>query len=138
MNMTRIALASAAAFVAYMAYGFAVFALVPSLKEEFQKYPAVYRAREDLMKTMPLAMVSTLVELLVLSVLYAMLYRDGPGALEGLLFGALVGIFSVCNFVIHNYVNLNVGVKLTVQQAVVYFVQWSLVGLVIGLVYRPS
>jgi hypothetical protein len=27
--------------------------------------------------------------------------------------------------------------KLTVQQAVAYFVEWVIVGLVIGLIYRP-
>jgi hypothetical protein len=39
---------------------------------------------------------------------------------------------------VHNYVNLNIGLKLTIQQSIAYFVQWVLVGIVIGLVYKPA
>jgi hypothetical protein len=38
---------------------------------------------------------------------------------------------------VHNYVNLNIGLKLTVQQAVAYFIEWLVVGIVLGLIYRP-
>ena len=38
----------------------------------------------------------------------------------------------------HNYVNLQIGGSLTVQQAIAYFVEWVVVGLVIGLIYRPA
>jgi hypothetical protein len=57
---------------------------------------------------------------------------------EGARFGALVALYSVCSFVIHNYVNLNIGIKLTIQQALAYSVEWVLVGIAIGLVYRPA
>jgi hypothetical protein len=43
----------------------------------------------------------------------------------------------VCAFVLHNYVNLNIGLKLALEQAVAYFLQWTIVGIVIGLIYRP-
>ena len=52
--------------------------------------------------------------------------------------GSLIGTFFVGAFVVHNYVNLNIGLKLTVQQAVAYFLEWLIVGIVIGVVYRPS
>jgi hypothetical protein len=73
----------------------------------------------------------------VLAVIYAMLYRGGSGLAEGARFGALIGVFAICSFVIHNYVNLNIGLKLTVQQSVAYFIEWLAVGMVIGLIYRP-
>jgi len=38
---------------------------------------------------------------------------------------------------LHNWVNLNIGGKLTAQQAVAYFVEWTVVGVVIALVYKP-
>ena len=38
---------------------------------------------------------------------------------------------------IHNHVNLRIGLALTVGQAVAYFVEWTIVGIVIGLLYRP-
>jgi uncharacterized membrane protein len=56
---------------------------------------------------------------------------------EGARFGALIGVFAVCAFVVHNYVNLNIGLKLTLEQAVAYFVEWTVAGIVIGLIYRP-
>ena len=39
---------------------------------------------------------------------------------------------------IHNYVKLNIGLKLTLGQAVAYFVEWTVVGIVIGLIYKPA
>jgi hypothetical protein len=66
-----------------------------------------------------------------------MLYRAGYGVAEGALFGVLIGVFALGAFVVHNYVNLNIGLTLTLQQAVAYFIEWIFVGIVIGLIYRP-
>jgi len=41
----------------------------------------------------------------------------------------LIGLFAVCAFVIHNYVNLNIRPKLTVAQSIAYLVEWIVVGL---------
>jgi hypothetical protein len=46
-------------------------------------------------------------------------------------------LFAVGSFVVHNYVNLNIGLNLTLQQAAADFVEWTVTGLVIGLLYRP-
>jgi hypothetical protein len=56
--------------------------------------------------------------LFVLAVMYAKSYRRGSGASEGARLGALIGVFALCAFVLHNYVNLNIGLKLTVEQAI--------------------
>jgi uncharacterized membrane protein len=66
-----------------------------------------------------------------------MLHQSGSGTAEGARLGVLIGIFVVCGFVLHNYVNLNIGLKLALGQAAAYFVQWMIVGIVIGLIY-PS
>jgi hypothetical protein len=34
-------------------------------------------------------------------------------------------------------VNLNIGLKLALMQAVAYFVQWTVVGIIIDLIYKP-
>lgn len=137
MNYSHIALAAVGATVAYFVYGFAVFFLAPALIEESRKYPGVYRSKEDINKVMPVGMVATLVAIFVAAVIFAMMNHAGPGVAEGARFGALLGVFAVCGFVLHNYVNLNIGLKLTLWQAVVYFIQWLIVGLVIGLIYKP-
>jgi hypothetical protein len=137
MNYTRVALAALGGFVAYFILGGLFFALVPSMKNEFQKYPAVYRSQEGIKSTMPFGMAAMFVAITALAVIYAMLYQGGSGLAAGARFGALIGIFSIGSFVVHNYVNLNIGGKLTLQQSIAYFVEWLIVGIVIGLIYRP-
>jgi len=66
-----------------------------------------------------------------------MLHRGGSGMSEGARFGALIGVFAICSLVIHNYVNLNIGLKLTLQQCVAHFIEWLVGGGVIGLIYKP-
>ncbi len=138
MNYSRILLASVCAFIAYFIYGGVLFGALPWLRTEFAKYPAVYRSQEGIKSTMPFGILAMFVALAAIAMLYAMAYSGGPGAVEGARFGALIGVFAVCSFVVHNYVNLNIGLKLTVQQSIAYFVQWTIVGIVIGLVYRPT
>ena len=137
MNLGRIVLAAVGAFVAYFVLGGLSFALFPSLKNEFLKYPAVYRSQETMKSFMAPGMAAMFVAMLALAVIYAMLYQGGSGVAEGARFGALIGVFEVCAFVVHNYVNLNIGLKLTLEQAVAYFVEWTVAGIVIGLIYRP-
>jgi Protein of unknown function (DUF1761) len=137
MNFTGIFLAATGAFVVYFVLGGLLFGLLPIMKNEFMKYPDVYRSQEGIKSTMPFGMAAMFVAMLVLAVLYALMYQGGSGLAEGARFGALIGVFAVCSFVIHNHVNLNIGVKLTLQQSIAYFVEWILVGVVIGLVYRP-
>lgn len=137
MNFSRVALAGFCAFVAYFVIGGLSFTLLP-IRTEFMKYPAVYRSQDGIKSVMPAGMVAMFVAMVVLAVIYSMLYRGGSGLVEGARFGVLIAIFSLCAFVIHNYVNLNIGLKLTLQQAVAYSVEWIVVGVVIGLVYRPA
>jgi hypothetical protein len=137
MYLTRIFLAALGAFVAYFALGGLLFGLLPIMRNEFMKYPAVYRSQEGIKKIMPFGMIAMFVAMLALAVIYALLYQGDSGLAEGARFGALIGVFSVCSFVIHNHVNLNIGAKLTLQQSVAYFVEWLGVGIVIGLIYSP-
>ena len=141
MNFSRIALAALGAFVAYFVVGGLAFGLFPPLRNEFLKYPAVYRTQEGIKSVMPAGMAAMFVSVLALAVIYAMLYQGGSGMAEGArfgaLFGALIGVFAIGAFVVHNYVNLQIGLTLTVQQAVASFVEWTVTGLVIGLIYRP-
>ena len=138
MNYSRIALASLGAMVAYFVYGFAMFAALPSMKTEFMKYPNVYRPKDEMMKVMPYGMVAILIAIVVVVILYAKIYTTGGSIVSGIYLGALIGLFSVCTFAIHNYVNLNIGVTLTIYQSLAYFIQWIIVGAAIGLIYKPS
>ncbi len=138
INYTRMLLATAGGFVAYFAFGFLAFGVLPLLREEYAKHPAVYRNQDGIKKVMPIGMAAMFVAILVLAYLYATSYHPAYGPLQGAQFGALVGLFAVCSFVLHNHVNLNIGWSLTWKQAVAYFVEWTLVGTVIGWLYKVS
>ena len=138
MNYSRIALAALGATVAYFVLGGILFSALPSLRKEFMKYPAVYRTQDDMKRVMPMGMISILVAIFVVAVLYAMAYPAGGGVVSGARFGALIGVFAVCGFTLHNHMMLNIGIKLTVGQAIAYFVQWLGVGIVISLIYAPT
>jgi len=137
MNFSRLGLAALGGMVASFAFGFLVLGLVPALLKEGHKYPAVFRPKEEMMTVMPIGMIATFISILVVAIIFAMIHQGGSGPMEGARFGVLIGIFVVCAFVLHNYVNLNIGLKLALGQAVTYFIQWTIVGIVIGLIYKP-
>ena len=137
MNYSSLGLAALGGTVASFAFGFLVFWLLPGLIKEGHKYPAVFRPKEEMMKVMPIGFVATFISILVVAIIFAMMHQGGSGATQGARFGVLIGIFVVCAFVLHNYVNLNIGLKLALMQAAAYFVQWTVIGIVIGLIYKP-
>ncbi len=137
MNYSRLALAALGGMVASFAFGFLVFWLVPGLIKEGHKYPGVFRPKDEMTKVMPIGIVATFLSILVLAILFAMIHPGGSGLMDGARFGVLLGIFVVCAFVLHNYVNLNIGLNLALGQAVAYFFQWTIIGIVIGLIYKP-
>jgi uncharacterized membrane protein len=137
MNYTRLGLAALGGMVASFAFGFLVFWLVPALINEGHKYEAVFRPKEDMNTVMPVGIVATFISVLIAAIIFAMIHPGGSNVKEGAIFGVLMGAFVVFGFVLHNYVNLNIGLKLALGQAAAYFVQWTIVGIVIGLIYKP-
>ena len=138
MNYSSLGLAALGGTVAYFAFGFIVLWLVPALINEGHKYPAVFRRKEEMMTVMPVGLVATFMAILVAAIIFAMIHQGGSGTMKGARFGVLIGLFVVCAFVLHNYVNLNIGLKLALGQVVTYFLQCSIIiGIVIGLIYKP-
>jgi hypothetical protein len=137
MSYSSLGLAALGGTVASFAFGFLALWLVPALINEARKYPDIFRPKEEMMTVIPVGFVSSFISILVVAIIFAMMHQGESGAAEGARFGVLIGIFVVCGFVLHNYVNLNIGLKLALGQAVVYFVQWTIVGIMIGLIYKP-
>lgn len=134
MNWTRIALGSVAALVAYFVYGGVVTGIF--LKKDYIPYAAVYRPADQIMKIFPFGIATTFLAIIVLTIVYARGGSPDAGFTEGARFGALIGTFMMFAHVAHNYVNLNIGRKLAFEMAAAELVQWTLVGIVIGLIYR--
>jgi hypothetical protein len=137
MNYSSLALAALGATVAGFAFGGLLFVLAPGLIKEAHKYPAIFRTKEEMTKVMPVGLFATFVAILVAAIFFAMIHPGGAGLAEGARFGVLLGLFVVCGFVLHNYVNLNVGLKFTMGNAVADFIQWTIIGIVIALIYKP-
>lgn len=135
MNIIRVAAAALAAFVVYFALGGAFFTN-PLMRAEFTKYSAVYRSQETMTAVMPFGVLGMLLSMVALSILFAMIYPSGAGIAAGLRFGVLIALFELGSFVLHNYVNLNIGLRLTAFQAIAYTIEWLAVAVVISLVYR--
>ena len=138
MNYSRLGLAALGGTVASFAFGFLVLWLVPGLIDEARKYSAVFRPVEEMTAVMPIAVGATFMAILVAATVFAMIHQGGSVTAQGARFGALLGLFVVCAFVLHNYVNLNIGVKLALGQAAAYFVQWTIIGIVISQIYKPA
>ena len=136
MNVSRVLLAGLGATIVYFVLGGLAFGLGP-LRAEFMRYPTIYRSPESMKPLAPIGIVTTFIAMVTLAVLYASMYRGGSGVSEGTRLGALIGVFAVCSFVFHNYVNLNIGLRLALGQAAAYLVEWIAAGIAIGLIYRP-
>jgi len=136
MNYPRIAIAGFAATVVYFISGFVVFGLLP-LAKYYTPYPGVYRSTDAVMSHFPIGIASTFVAILVLAAIYAKGYEGGTGVVEGARFGVMVEIFMVCAVVGDEYVTLNIGRTLAVVMAAGRLFEWMVVGVTIGLIYKP-
>ena len=83
MSYARIALAGVGGFAAYFILGGLLFVLFPSMRTEFQKYPAVYRSKEAMTGLLPAGMAAMFVAILALAALYALVYRGGSEPCRG-------------------------------------------------------
>jgi hypothetical protein len=135
MNYARLAAAAAAAWVVDGLYGFAVYGNV--LSNEFAKYPGVFRPLEAMNAKMPFLFAGLLITMAAAAYIYAKGYEGGAGLPEGARFGALIGLF-LAGIALGNYAVFNIGSTLALSMAVAGVVEWTIVGAVIGLVYRPA
>ena len=135
MNYPRVLLAAVAALVAFFAWGFLTEGWL--LRKDFAPSAALYRTSDLQMKYMPFGMASVLVGLLAAVVLYAGWCRGTSGAVKGLQFGLIIGVFVACVHPISNLVTMNMDTKLGLEITASTAIGWVLAGLVIGLVYKP-
>ena len=136
MNYSRIAAAAVAATIFDAVYGFLVYGML--LAPEFARHPGVYRANDAGQAFLPLMFAGLFVAIAAASMIYAKGYEGGSGAAEGLRFGVLLGVFVVFAFSSVNYATLIIGRKLALMAAAAGFVEWTAIGVVIGLVYKPA
>jgi hypothetical protein len=137
MNYGRIVVAAMAATVVFFIYGFVVHGWL--IASDYVPYPeGVYRAGDAARSHMPFGLAGLFLAILVFATIYAMVCDRESGAWQGIRLGALFGIFMAGAFVAVNYATINISAKLAGELAASELVEWPLVGLVIGLLYRRS
>jgi hypothetical protein len=136
MNYGRLVLAAVAGTLVDVCYGFLVYGTL--LTSEFGRYPGVYRPNDAGMAYLPLMFAGIFIAICVVACVYAKGYEGGSGIGEGARFGVMFGLFSTFFFASVMYGTLNIGRKLALEMAAAGFVEWTLVGVAIGLVYKPS
>ena len=135
MNYPRLLSAAVAALAVFFAWGFLTEGWL--LRKDFAPSAALYRTSDLQMKYMPFGLASVLVALLAAVVLYAGWCGGTSGAVKGLQFGLIIGVFVACIHPISNLVTMNMDTKLGLEITVSTAIGWLLAGLVIGLVYKP-
>jgi len=136
MNYGRLVLAAVVATIVDACYGFGVYGVL--LAGQFARYPGVYRSNESGMAYLPLMFAGVFIAIAVAALIYSKGYEGGSGAAEGFRFGVMMGIFVLFAFGGVNYAVLNVGRRLALYAGVAGLIEWTIIGLVIGLIYKPA
>jgi hypothetical protein len=135
MNYLRVLLAAVAALVTFFAWGFLTEGWL--IRRDFAASAVLYRSSDLQMRYMPFGMAATLVGLFMAVLLYAGWCGGVSGAVRGLQFGLLMGVFVACIHSISNLVTMNMDTKLGLEIAASNAIGWILAGVAIGLVYKP-
>jgi len=136
MNYGRLALAAVAAWIVDAVYGFIVYGNV--LTTDFARYPGVFRPQDAQGPFMPVLFAGILLAMFAAAYIYAKGYEGGSGTQEGMRFGVLIGLLVFGYHGLVSYAVMNLGRRVGAELAIASLVEWTLAGIVIGFVYRPS
>ncbi|HPW20223.1 MAG TPA: hypothetical protein PLE61_05355 [Vicinamibacterales bacterium] len=134
MNVGRLA---ASAIVGWMAY-LATSALVADvlLADLHARHAELFRPAGEAHTVIGLG--AALAGFFVFAYGYAKGYEGGPGALEGLRYGMVVGLLLVCFSVVWAWAALSLSGAIAAAWIVDTLVEMSLYGAIVGLVYAPG
>ena len=137
MNYLRILLAAVVATIAFFAYGFLVHGIL--LAADYIPYPeGVYRSGDAAKSHMLYGLAGIFVAILVFATIYANSYKGGRGFIAGSRLGLLFGFFIAGAFVAVNYGTINISGKLALELAISALIEWTMVGVLVGIVYKPA
>jgi hypothetical protein len=137
MNYPRLIGAALSATVLFFIYGFVVHGWL--IAGDYLPYPGgVYRAGDDARSHMLFGLGGMFVAILVFAAIFARFSKPQGGALEGAQLGLMFGVFLTGAFASVNYGTLNISSKLALEIAASELVEWTMVGVIVGLVYGPA
>jgi hypothetical protein len=133
MNFGRVAAAAVLAWLVYM--GLSPLVNTVLLADLYAQHASVFRPAGQM--NLVVGFAASLVGFFVFAYAYAKGYEGGPGAMEGLRFGVVVGLILACFAVVWNYVVLPVSGVLACAWVVDTIVEMGIYGVVVGLIYTP-
>ena len=136
MNYGRLVLAAVVAMVVDLIYGYVVFGM--ALGSYIAVAPGVFRPLDAVTQHLPALFGGTLLGMLAATAIYAKGYEGKSGLGEGIRFGLLVAIFSAGYFNIAGSAVMNYGLKLAAINSAAGVGEWLIVGVVIGMLYKPA
>jgi hypothetical protein len=118
-------------------YGFLVHGRL--IAKDYVPYPeGVYRSGDTAASHMPFGLAGIFTAILVFATIYAKICADKGNAGAGARLGLLFGIFMAGAFARVNYGTIQISGKLALELAASELIEWTLVGIVVGLVYKPA
>lgn len=133
----RCAMTAVAVFVTMAVLEFLVHGVL--LKEAYQATASVWRPMEEMHGMMWLMWVIYLVNALVLPYIYVKGYEAGKSPIgQGLRFGLEIGVLLSTGMSLGTYFMIPVPVSLAATWFVAGMIEYAVVGVVIGALYKPE
>jgi hypothetical protein len=133
MNFGRLAAAALVCWLAHLALSGIVWgALLPDL---FRQHAAMLRAPSEINFVMGFG--GSLVGFFLFAYAYAKGYEGGPGLVEGLRYGVLVGLLLAAFAGGWGYAMMPVSGAFAAALLVDCIIEMAIYGAVVGLIYRP-
>jgi hypothetical protein len=135
MNLSRVALAGFAAWVAFCVIGFIAHAVL--MNDLYLAHSAIMRPEPDANARLPLAFAVSLVGFFAFAYAYAKGYEGGRGIQEGLRFGVLIGVMLIAFVIVWDYMTYPLSRTFLFAMVIDYIVEFAIYGALVGLIYRP-
>jgi len=122
-------------FVVMQAYGYLVHEV--GLSQTYHSLASIFRPEEEMASMMWMMMVGGAFSLLIFCYIFTLGY-EGKGVMEGVRYGALIGVFASIISAVNSYVIY----PLTGELAVIWFVTgviaFIISGAVMAAIYKPA
>jgi hypothetical protein len=133
VNFGRVAASAVVAWVVHVALSTLVWSQI--LPEMAARHASLLRPAAEMNLTLGYGV--SLLGFFVFAYAYAKGYEGGPGAVEGLRFGVIVGLFLACFGAVWSYVMMPISGGFAAAMIVDAIVEMAIFGVVVGLVYKP-
>ena len=135
MNLSRVALAGFAAWVAFCLIGFLANAVL--MRELYEAHMSFMRPEAESNARLPLAFAVSLVAFFAFAYAYAKGYEGGKGLQEGLRFGVLVSVLLIGFGLVWEFMVYPLSRTFLLVRVVDTIVEFAIYGAIVGAVYRP-